>query len=205
MRDFAEAVERIVDEHGAALHVLDMGLDLDPDERDPYTRAFLSVAATFAELEADIKRENTRQGMAAAKALGQADWPAAVWFRRRARGVPFAGRRLRDRTRDPRSSRSRRLEALGREQRGRLAPNGWSDRTVPRDLRGPRIVNRAHGVLIVNEWMAPYWSDTVTDKAILDPLTAGLAPVTFALFVRDVSAAYLIIGDGTTGVAAFLF
>jgi len=53
--------------------------------------------------------------------------------------------------------------------------------------------------------MAPYWSDTVTDKAILDPLTAGLAPVTFALFVRDVSAAYLIIGDGTTGVAAFLF
>jgi len=29
------------------------------------------VAATFAELEADIKRENTRQGMAAAKALGK--------------------------------------------------------------------------------------------------------------------------------------
>ena len=71
VRDFAEAVERIVDEHGAALHVLDMGLDLDPDDRDPYTRAFLSVAATFAELEADIKRENTRQGMAAAKSLGK--------------------------------------------------------------------------------------------------------------------------------------
>ena len=71
VRDFAEAVERIVDEHGAALHILDMGLNLDPDGRDPYTRAFLSVAATFAELEADIKRENTRQGMAAAKALGK--------------------------------------------------------------------------------------------------------------------------------------
>ena len=71
VRDFAEAVERVVDEHGAALHVLDMGLDLDPDERDPYTRAFLSVAATFAEVEADIKGENTRQGMAAAKALGK--------------------------------------------------------------------------------------------------------------------------------------
>ena len=71
VRDFAAAVKRIVDEHGAALHVLDMGLNLDPDERDPYTRAFLSVAATFAELEADIKRENTRQGMAAAKALGK--------------------------------------------------------------------------------------------------------------------------------------
>ena len=37
VRDFAEGVERIVDEHGAALHVPDMGLDLDPDERDPYT------------------------------------------------------------------------------------------------------------------------------------------------------------------------
>jgi DNA invertase Pin-like site-specific DNA recombinase len=71
VRDFAAAVERIVEEHGAALHVLDMGLDLDPDERDPYTCASLSVAATFAELEADIKRENTRQGMAAAKALGK--------------------------------------------------------------------------------------------------------------------------------------
>ena len=59
VRDFAEAVERIVDDHGAALHVLDMGLDLDPDERDPYTRAFLSVAATFTEFKPDIKRENT--------------------------------------------------------------------------------------------------------------------------------------------------
>jgi hypothetical protein len=46
----------------------------------------------------------------------------------------------------------------------------------------------------VNEWMAPYWSDTVTDKTILDPLTAGLALITFALSVRGVSAAYLIIG-----------
>jgi DNA invertase Pin-like site-specific DNA recombinase len=60
VRDFAEAVERIVDEHGVAFHVLDMGLDLDPDERDPYTRAFLSVAATFTEFNPDIKRENTR-------------------------------------------------------------------------------------------------------------------------------------------------
>jgi len=49
----------------------DADLDLDPNERDPYTRAFLSAAVTFTELEADIKRENTRQGMAAAKALGK--------------------------------------------------------------------------------------------------------------------------------------
>jgi DNA invertase Pin-like site-specific DNA recombinase len=71
VRDFTAAVERIVGDLGAALHVIDMGLDLDPHNPDPYTRAFLSVAATFAELEADIKRENTRQGMAAASELGK--------------------------------------------------------------------------------------------------------------------------------------
>lgn len=41
-------------------------------------------------------------------------------------------------------------------------------------------------------------------EAILDPLTAGLALVTFALFVRGVSAAYLIISGGAVGIAAFL-
>lgn len=44
---------------------------LDPDDRDPYTRAFLTVAATFTELEAEIKRENTREGMAAAREQGK--------------------------------------------------------------------------------------------------------------------------------------
>jgi DNA invertase Pin-like site-specific DNA recombinase len=48
-----------------------MGIDLDPDERDPYTRAFLTVAATFAELEAEIKRDNTREGIAASRAQGK--------------------------------------------------------------------------------------------------------------------------------------
>lgn len=71
VRDFSATVERIVDECGVALHVLDMGIDLDPDDRDPYTRAFLQVAATFAELEAEIKRQNTREGIAARRALGK--------------------------------------------------------------------------------------------------------------------------------------
>jgi DNA invertase Pin-like site-specific DNA recombinase len=53
------------------LHILDMGIDLDPDERDPYTRAFLTVAATFAELEAEIKRDNTREGIAASREQGK--------------------------------------------------------------------------------------------------------------------------------------
>jgi DNA invertase Pin-like site-specific DNA recombinase len=71
VRDFAATVERVVDENGVGLHILDMGIDLDPDERDPYTRAFLTVAATFAELEAEIKRDNTREGIAASRDQGK--------------------------------------------------------------------------------------------------------------------------------------
>jgi len=71
MRDFSATVHRLVDEHGVALHVLDMGIDVDPAERDPYTRAFLQVAATFAELKAEIKRQNTREGMAAVREQGK--------------------------------------------------------------------------------------------------------------------------------------
>lgn len=71
VRDFAATVERIVDENGVGLHILDMGIDLDPDDHDPYTRAFLTVAATFAELEAEIKRDNTREGIAASRAQGK--------------------------------------------------------------------------------------------------------------------------------------
>ena len=71
VRDFAATVERIVDDNEIGLHILDMGIALDPDERDPYTRAFLTVAATFAELEAEIKRDNTREGIAASRAQGK--------------------------------------------------------------------------------------------------------------------------------------
>ncbi|RJT07607.1 recombinase family protein [Halococcus sp. IIIV-5B] len=71
VRDFAATVERIVDENEVGLHILDMGIDLDPDKRDPYTRAFLTVVATFAELEAEIKRDNTREGIAASRSQGK--------------------------------------------------------------------------------------------------------------------------------------
>ncbi|EMA43598.1 recombinase family protein [Halococcus saccharolyticus] len=71
VRDFAATVDRIVDENEVGLHILDMGIDLDPDERDPYTRAFLTVAATFAELEAEIKRDNITEGIAASREQGK--------------------------------------------------------------------------------------------------------------------------------------
>lgn len=71
VRDFAATVERIVDENEVGLHILDMGIALDPDERVPYTRAFFTVAATFAKLEAEIKRDNTREGIAASREQGK--------------------------------------------------------------------------------------------------------------------------------------
>src|SRR5699024_6460276 len=73
VRDFAAIVERVVDDNEVGLHILDMGISLSgaPDERDPYTRAFLTVAATFAELEAEIKRDNTREGIAASRSQGK--------------------------------------------------------------------------------------------------------------------------------------
>ncbi len=53
------------------LHILDIGIALDPNASDPYTRAFLTVAATFAELEAAIKRKYGREGIAAAREQGK--------------------------------------------------------------------------------------------------------------------------------------
>ena len=49
-----------------------MGIVLNPDECDPYTRAFMSVAATFAEFEIEIKRDNIHEGIAASR--GQGKW-----------------------------------------------------------------------------------------------------------------------------------
>lgn len=60
-------MRRLFFARGGGLHILDMGIDLDPSDSDPYTRAFLTVTATFAELEAEIKRENVREGIAAAQ------------------------------------------------------------------------------------------------------------------------------------------
>ncbi len=46
-----------------------MEIALAPNDSDPYTRAFLT--ATFAELEAEIKLENVREGIAAARDQGK--------------------------------------------------------------------------------------------------------------------------------------
>lgn len=71
MRDLASTVETIVDENATGLHILDMGLALEPGEDDPYQRAFLNIMGTIAQLEADMIRERTRSGIEAAKQAGK--------------------------------------------------------------------------------------------------------------------------------------
>jgi DNA invertase Pin-like site-specific DNA recombinase len=52
-------------EHGCALHVVQQGLEMRPGETDPYQRALFQLLGVFAELEAEIKRQNIHEGIAA--------------------------------------------------------------------------------------------------------------------------------------------
>jgi DNA invertase Pin-like site-specific DNA recombinase len=61
-------LERTVDrlkEYGVELHVVSEGLTIKPDANDPFNRAMVRLLGVFAELEADIRRQNTREGIAA--------------------------------------------------------------------------------------------------------------------------------------------
>lgn len=48
-----------MDENGVGLHILDMGIVLDPEDSNPYMQSFLTVAVTFVELEAGISRAHS--------------------------------------------------------------------------------------------------------------------------------------------------
>ncbi len=52
-------------EAGVELHIVSEGLVMRPDEEDPYQRALFQLLGVFAELEANIKRQNIREGIAA--------------------------------------------------------------------------------------------------------------------------------------------
>lgn len=62
--DLERTVERFR-EAGVELHIVEEGLVVRPGEEDPYQRALFQMLGVFAELEARIKRENIRQGIAA--------------------------------------------------------------------------------------------------------------------------------------------
>lgn len=50
---------------GVELHIVTEGLVIRPGEEDPYQRALFQLLGVFAELEANIKRQNIREGIAA--------------------------------------------------------------------------------------------------------------------------------------------
>jgi len=65
--DLEQTADRLR-EHGCALHIVQQGLEMRPGETDPYQRALFQLLGVFAELEAEIKRQNIREGIAARQA-----------------------------------------------------------------------------------------------------------------------------------------
>lgn len=64
IRDLDRTAERVAD-GGAELHILAEGLTMKPDADDPYQTALFRLLGVFAELEADMIQQRTREGIAA--------------------------------------------------------------------------------------------------------------------------------------------
>lgn len=64
IRDLDRTVDRMR-ESGVELHIVAEGLVVQPDEEDPYQTALFQLLGVFAELEAKIKQQNIREGIAA--------------------------------------------------------------------------------------------------------------------------------------------
>jgi DNA invertase Pin-like site-specific DNA recombinase len=64
--DLEQTVDRLR-EAGVAVHIVSERMVLQPDQEDedPYQRALFQMLGVFAELDAKIKRQNIRQGIAA--------------------------------------------------------------------------------------------------------------------------------------------
>lgn len=54
-----------LEDAGVELHVMSEGLTLRPDESDPYQTALFQLLGVFAELEANMAQQRTREGIAA--------------------------------------------------------------------------------------------------------------------------------------------
>lgn len=63
IRDLDRTAERLT-EAGAELHIISEGLVMRPDEDDPYQRALFQLLGVFAELEANMAQQRTKEGIA---------------------------------------------------------------------------------------------------------------------------------------------
>jgi len=68
IRDLDRAAENIVEEYDTELHILSEGFDLVPGDRDPFQRAMFRLLGVFAELEADLAQQRTKEGIATRQA-----------------------------------------------------------------------------------------------------------------------------------------
>ncbi|MFC6940409.1 recombinase family protein [Salinirubellus sp. GCM10025818] len=64
IRDLDRTAERVADGR-AELHILAEGLTMRPDDNDPYQKALFRLLGVFAELEAEMVQQRTREGIAA--------------------------------------------------------------------------------------------------------------------------------------------
>lgn len=68
IRDLDRTVERIVDDNDAELHIVSENFQFVPGEKeDPYRKAMMRMLGVFAELEADLAQQRTREGIAVRK------------------------------------------------------------------------------------------------------------------------------------------
>lgn len=67
IRDLDRTAERVT-EVGAELHIVDEGLVMKPDAEDPYQNALFRLLGVFAQLEAELAQQRTREGIAARQA-----------------------------------------------------------------------------------------------------------------------------------------
>lgn len=56
-----------LEQAGVELHIISEGLTLRPDESDPYQTALFQLLGVFAELEANMAQQRTKEGIAARK------------------------------------------------------------------------------------------------------------------------------------------
>lgn len=63
IRDLDKTVEDIVDKSDTALHIISESFEIRPDEDDPYQKAMFRLLGVFAELEAELAQQRTREGL----------------------------------------------------------------------------------------------------------------------------------------------
>lgn len=64
IRDLDRTVERIRDA-GTELHIISEGMVFKPEDNDPYQNALFRLLGVFAQLEAEMAQQRTREGIAA--------------------------------------------------------------------------------------------------------------------------------------------